>query len=256
MILAIDIGNTNIVLGCIDSTQIYFTERLSTVRSKTALEYAIAIKEMLTIYGIDSTAIDGGIVSSVVPQLTNTVRQAAQKILKKDILVMSPDIKTGITVRTDKPQEVGSDLIAGIAAAIAAYPLPAIVIDMGTATTISIVDTDETFIGCLILPGVRTSFDSLTSQASQLHSIAIEEPGSIIATNTKDCMLSGIMYSNAAAIDGIADRIEEELGQTVSIIATGGLAKQIIRLCKRTIILDEELLLKGLWIIYNKNQHC
>lgn len=254
MILAIDIGNTNIVLGCLDGSRIYFTERLSTERSHTELEYAIAIKEMFAIHAMDPSAAEGSIISSVVPQLTAVLQRAAQKILCRDVLVMTPQTQTDICVRTDNPCEVGSDLIAGVAAAAAQYPLPALVVDMGTATTICMVDAQKVFFGCLILPGIRTSLDSLTARASQLSSIALTEPKSIIAANTKDAMISGIMYANAAAIDGIADRVETELGCPVHIVATGGLARQIVRLCRRSVSLDEELLLKGLLLIYEKNR--
>ena len=242
MILAIDIGNTNIVVGCIDKEKIYLTERISTIRTKTELEYAIDIKTILDI------------ISSVVPQITSAARLAVQKILKKDAMIVGPGVKTGLNILLDNPGEMGADRVADAVAALAQYPVPLVIVDMGTATTISVVDDKKHYIGGMILPGVQISLDALTSRASQLSGISIEEPKKIIGKNTVDCMKSGILYGNAAAVDGIIDRIEEELGQKVTVIATGGMSRKIVPHCKREMILDGDLLLKGLQIIYDKNK--
>lgn len=256
MILAIDIGNTNIVIGCIDDEKTYFIERLSTVRTKTELEYAVDIKTVLDIYQIDKSRIDGAIISSVVPQITNIARLAASKVLGSgvEVMVLGPGIKTGLNIKMDHPASLGADLVADAVAGIAEYPVPLIVIDMGTATTASVVDENKNYIGGMILPGVRVALDALTARASQLSGISIEEPKRVIGKNTIECMKSGVLYSNAGAIDGIINHIEEELGQKTTVIATGGLAKKIIPYCKRNIILDEDLLLKGLLRIYEKNR--
>ena len=254
MILAIDIGNTNIVVGCIDQEKTCFIERISTVRTKTELEYAVDIKTILDIYHIKGSEIEGGIISSVVPQITNIAKLAAEKILKKEVMVLGPGIKTGLNIMMDHPAQLGADLVANAVAGIALYPLPQIIVDMGTATTFSVVDEKHHYIGGMILPGVRISLDALTAQASQLSGISIEAPKRLIGKNTIECMKSGVLYSNAAAIDGIVERIEEKLGQKTTVIATGGLAKKIVPHCKREVILDEDLLLKGLMIIYNKNK--
>ena len=235
MILAIDIGNTNIVVGCIDKEKIYLTERISTIRTKTELEYAIDIKTILDIHHINRADIEGAIISSVVPQITFAARLAVQKILKKDAMIVGPGVKTGLNILLDNP-------------------VPLVIVDMGTATTISVVDDKKHYIGGMILPGVQISLDALTSRASQLSGISIEEPKKIIGKNTVDCMKSGILYGNAAAVDGIIDRIEEELGQKVTVIATGGMSRKIVPHCKREMILDGDLLLKGLQIIYDKNK--
>ena len=253
MILAIDIGNTNIVVGCIDDEKIYFIERLSTVRTKTELEYAIDLKTVLDIYHIKRTDIEGCIISSVVPQITNVAKLAAEKILKKEALVLGPGVKTGLNILLDNPGEMGADRVADAVAALTYYPVPLVIVDMGTATTVSVVDEKKRYLGGMILPGVRVSLDALTSRASQLSGISIEEPKRLIGKNTVDCMKSGILYGNAAAVDGIIDRIEEELGQKVTAIATGGMSKKIIPHCRREIIQDEDLLLKGLLVIYEKN---
>ena len=254
MILAIDSGNTNIVVGCIDKEKIYFTERVATVRTKTELEYAIDIKTILDIYHISRSDIDGAIISSVVPQITNAAKLAVHKILHKDAMVLGPGIRTGLNIMLDNPGEMRADRVADAVAALAQYPVPLVIVDMGTATTVSVLDDKKRYIGGMIMPGVRISLDALTSRASQLSGISIEEPKRIIGKNTVDCMKSGILYGNAAAVDGIIDRIEEELGQKVTVIATGGMSKKIIPHCKRKMILDGDLLLKGLQIIYEKNR--
>ena len=254
MILAIDIGNTNIVVGCIDEEKIYFTERLSTVRTKTELEYAVDIKTVLDIYHIKRTDIEGCIISSVVPQITGIAKLAAEKILKKEVMVLGPGVKTGLNIVMDNPGQLGADLVADAVAGLASYPVPLVVIDMGTATTISVVNSKKQYVGGMIMPGVGISLDALTARASQLSGISIDAPRHIIGKNTIECMKSGVLYSNAAALDGIIDRIEEELGEKTTVIATGGLAKKIVPHCRKEIILDEELLLKGLMLIYRKNK--
>ena len=254
MILAIDIGNTNIVVGCIDKEKLYLTERISTIRTKTELEYAIDIKTILDIHHINRADIEGAIISSVVPQITFAARLAVQKILKKDAMIVGPGVKTGLNILLDNPGEMGADRVADAVAALAQNPVPLVIVDMGTATTISVVDDKKHYIGGMILPGVQISLDALTSRASQLSGISIEEQKKIIGKNTVDCMKSGILYGNAAAVDGIIDRIEEELGQKVTVIATGGMSRKIVPHCKREMILDGDLLLKGLQIIYDKNK--
>ena len=235
MILVIDIGNTNIVVGCIDEEKIYFTERLSTVRTKTELEYAVDLKTVLDIYHIKRTDIEGCIISSVVPQITGIAKLAAEKILKKEVMVLGPGVKTGLNIVMDNPGQLGADLVADAVAGLASYPVPLVVIDMGTATTISVVNSKKQYIGGMIMPGVGISLDALTARASQLSGISIDAPRHIIGKNTIECMKSGVLYSNAAALDGIIDRIEEELGEKTTVIATGGLAKKIVPHCRKKI---------------------
>lgn len=254
MILAIDIGNTNIVIGCCDDEKIYFIERLSTNHPKTELEYAISFKNVLELYGIDPSQIEGGIISSVVPPITNIVRASAEKVLGKTVKIVGPGVKTGLNILMDNPAQVGSDRIVNAVAAINEYSAPLIIIDMGTATTFCVVDGKKNYIGGMILPGVRISLDALTSRTSQLSRISIEAPKKTIGKNTIDCMKSGIINGNAACIDGMVQRIERELGQKATVLATGGLAKKIVPYCEQKIIVDDELLLKGLRLIYNKNK--
>ena len=255
MILALDIGNTNIVIGCSDKGKLRFIERLSTVHTKTELEYALDIKTVLDLYDLKESDFEGCIISSVVPQITTAIKLASEKVFGKDakVFVLGPGIKTGLNIKMDNPGQIGADLIAAAVAGIAQYPAPMIIIDMGTATTATVIDSEKQFIGGMILPGVGTALDALTSRASQLSGIAIEAPKRVIGKNTIDCMKSGVLYSNAGAIDGIIDRIEEELGEKTTVIATGGLAKKIVPYCKKEVILDDDLLLKGLLLIYEKN---
>lgn len=254
MILTIDIGNTNIVVGCIDDEKTYFIERLSTVKTKTELEYAVDIKTVLEIYKIDRKQIRGGIISSVVPQITNIMREAAEKIIHRPVKVVGPGLKTGLNILMDNPAQLGSDLVADAVAGLEEYPVPLIIFDMGTATTVSVIDSRKCYIGGMILPGVMVSLNALAANAAQLQGIGLELPRKTIGKNTVDCMKSGIIHGNAACIDGLILRIEEELGQKCTVVATGGLAKSIVPHCKRKVILDDDLLLKGLLAIYEKNQ--
>lgn len=253
MILALDIGNTNIVLGCIRDGAILFTERLSTDHAKTGLEYAITVKMVLELHHIDPEEIQGAIIGSVVPPLTSLMKEAIFKIAGCQTMVVGPGVKTGLNILMDNPAQVGSDLIVGAVAGIAEYPLPLVLIDLGTATTICVIDSEKNYIGGMILPGLRVSLDSLTSRTSQLPRISLDPPKRLIGKNTIECMKSGILYGNASCLDGMIDRIEQELGQSVTTVATGGLAECVVPLCRHRIILDDELLLKGLWLIYSKN---
>lgn len=254
MILAIDIGNTNIAIGCIDGEQIAFEELLYADLKKTELEYAISFKTVLEIYGIDSAQLEGGIVSSVVPPITATVRHAAEKIIGKKILEVGPGVKTGLDIKIDNPAQLGPDLVVGAVAGIAEYGCPLAVVDLGTATTITVVNEKRQVIGGMIMPGVGVALDSLINRTSQLPKISLEPPRRFIGSNTVDCMKSGVLYGNAACIDGMIGRIREELGRELSVVATGGMAQYIIPHCRQKIVRDDALLLKGLKLIYDKNQ--
>ena len=254
MILAIDMGNSNIVVGGIDSDRVYFEERLTTDRSRTNLEYAIYIKNILEIHGIDISRIEGTIISSVVPPLNNTITTAIKKITGKAPMLVGSGMKTGLNIIMDNPKTTGSDMIVDAVAALREYPAPLIVIDMGTATTMSVIDPAGNYIGGVILPGLSISLDTLSSRTAQLPQISLETPGKVIGKNTIDCMRSGIMYGTASMIDGIIDRMEAELGQETTVIATGGLSRFVMPLCRHDIIIDNALLLKGLFILYQKNR--
>lgn len=254
MILAVDIGNSNIVLGCFEGEEILFTERLSTNLQATTLEYTIMIKNILELNGFNDCSFQGGIISSVVPSVTLAVKAAMERLTDHRVMVVGPGIKTGLKILLDNPAQLGSDRVADAVAAINNYRAPIIIVDMGTATTISVIDHDKNFLGGMILPGLRASLDSLTNRTSQLPNISLVPPKKIIGSNTIDCMKSGIINGTASSIDGIIDRIEDELGEKCTVISTGGVSQTIIPFCKKEIILDDQLLLKGLMIIYNKNK--
>lgn len=256
MILAIDMGNTNIVIGCVDEEKVLFEERLATDLSKTELEYVVIFKTVLELYGIEKEKVTGAIISSVVPQLVNIIKSAVYKLIKVDPMVVGPGVKTGLNILMDEPRRVGSDLIVDAVAAINNYGTPVIVIDMGTATTMSVIDRKGNYIGGVIMPGIRVSVDSLVSRTAQLQRISLDAPDKVIGKNTINCMKSGVVYGNASCIDGMIDRLADEMGEALSdikVIATGGLSRVILPECRHNIIQDDELLLKGLKIIYDKN---
>lgn len=253
MILAVDIGNTNIVIGCIEGEKVRFVERVSTDLSKTELEYAVEFKTLFDLYRIGIEDITGSIISSVVPPLNNIVRSAMEKLLRVRPLLVGPGLKTGLNILMDNPGQVGADLIVNAVAGLHYYGAPLIIIDMGTATTISVVDEKKNYAGGMIMPGVKVSLDSLVNRTSQLPKISLEAPKKIIGKNTVECMKSGIVIGQAAQMDGMVERIWEEIGSQATVIATGGLAGCIIPHCKNKIICDNELTLKGLGIIYRKN---
>ena len=254
MLLAIDIGNTNLVIGCIHDDKILFKARIATDSTRTSDQYGVEIKNMLEAYGVKRSDIDDCIISSVVPPVFNSVRTGVIKIIGKQPMVVGPGLKTGLNIHVDVPSQVGSDRIVIAVAALAEYKAPLLLMDLGTATTIESVEPDNVYMGGVIIPGVRVSLDALTSRAAQLPGISLDRPKQVIGKNTVDCMRSGMMYGTAAMIDGLVERMEEELGHRCTLIATGGLAQFIVPLCKREIILDKDLLLKGLNIIYRKNK--
>lgn len=256
MLLAIDVGNTNIVIGCIDidSETILFNERVSTKHSATDLEYAIEFKTIFELHNIAPDDIDGVIISSVVPSVIGTIKRAVKKLASVEILTVGPGIKTGLRIAMDNPARLGSDLVADAVAGAAYYGAPLIIIDMGTATTMSVVDKNGDYVGGEIIPGLRTALDALISGAAQLSKVDLEPPRRMIGKNTAECINNGILLFTAAGIDGMIDRIEEELGYKCTVVATGGLSGIVTPLCKKDIIFDDDLLLKGLMVIYNKNR--
>ena len=252
MILAIDIGNTNIVIGCCDGGGVLFMERLTTNHIATPLEYAIELKAALDIHEIPKESIDGAIISSVVPSITDALRTAVEKLTGLCAMVVGRGIDTGLCVKTDDPDQLGSDLVVGAVAGIEYYGAPLVIFDMGTATTVSVINGKGEYLGGMIMPGMMISLNAMVSSAAKLPKISAKKPERLIGTNTEDCMRSGLMYGSAASMDGITERIRAEMGD-VTVVATGGLASSVVPLCKNKIILDEELLMKGLMIIYNKN---
>lgn len=253
MILVMDIGNTNIVVGCIEGQKTYFIERMATDKRRTELEYAISLKNVLELYDIRVEDLEGGIISSVVPSLTKCVQCAVEKLLRRKVKVVGPGLKNGLKIKTDNPAQLGSDQVVNAVAALAQYAPPLLIVDLGTATTISVINRGGSYTGGLIMPGLKIALDSLVSGTAQLTQVSLDMPKRLIGSNTADCMKSGALYGHASAIDGLITRIEEELGEKCTVVATGGLASLVVPLCKRKIILEDDLLLKGLQIIYYKN---
>ena len=254
MLLAIDIGNTNITIGGIKDDQIVFEARIATDRIKTSDQYGADIKNMLALFDVKVEDIDDCIIASVVPPVFNAVRTGAVKAIGKQPMVVGPGIKTGLNIQVDSPSQVGSDRIVIAVAALAEYKPPLALMDLGTATTIEIVDENCTYIGGCILPGVRVSLDALTSRTAQLPGINLDKPKKVIGKNTVDCMRSGIMHGTAAMLEGLVERMEEELGYKTTVIATGGIAKFVVPMCKNSIIYDKDLLVKGLAALYRDNK--
>ena len=254
MLLAIDIGNTNIVIGGIRDGEISFEARIATDYIKTSDQYGAEIKSMLGLFDVKPCDVTDCIISSVVPPVFNSVRTGIMKVTGKAPMVVGPGLKTGLNIQMDTPSQVGSDRIVIAVAALSEYAPPLTLLDLGTATTIEVVGKGSTYLGGCIIPGVRISLDALTSRTAQLPGIRLDRPGKIIGKNAVDCMRSGIMYGTAAMLDGMLDRVEEELGCFTTVVATGGMAQFIVPLCRREIKLERDLLLKGLNIIYQKNR--
>ncbi len=254
MLLTIDIGNTNITLGAYENDVLTVTSRLATVPGTTADQYSIAIKNALELHGKNYKDVEDCIISSVVPAVGNSIKNAVSTLCGIVPIEVGPGIKTGINIKIDNPAQLGADLVAGAVGAIKEYTLPCVIIDMGTATTISVVDKNGVFIGVIIAAGVKLTLKALAQNTAQLSDINISAPKNVIGTNTNDSMRSGLVFGTAAMLDGLIDRIINEIGEIPTVVATGGLSKDIIELCRNDIIYNENLLLDGLREIYELNK--
>lgn len=254
MILTVDIGNSNIVIGGVNEDTIAFEARLRTDATKTSDEYCIELKSLLDIYGISADAIEGAIIGSVVPQVLNSFQTAIKKLTGKQALVVGPGLKTGLNIKIENPAQTGADLVVGCVAALREHKPPMIVVDMGTATTMVVLDESGALIGGCICPGVKISMDALTERTALLPGLQLDQPKRAIGKNTIECMRSGIMMGTACMVDGMVTRMEEELGCKTTVIATGGIAKFVLPMCKTPIIYDKDLLVKGLAILYRDNK--
>lgn len=255
MILTIDIGNSNIVLGGVEGDEIAFEARLRTEATKTSDQYCMDLKILLDVYGIDPKAIEGAIIASVVPQVLNSFQTAVKKLTGKQSLVVGPGLKTGLDIRLENPNQTGADLVVGCVAALREHKPPMIVIDMGTATTMVVLDKSGALVGGCICPGVKISLDALTEKTALLPGLHLEQPKKAIGRNTIDCMRSGIMMGTASMLDGMVERMETELGSKTTVIATGGIARFVLPMCKTSMIYDKDLLVKGLAALYWENKH-
>ena len=253
MILAIDIGNSNIVIGGVQDDEIVFEARLRTEITKTSDQYCVDLKIILDVYGVDRDNIEGSIIASVVPQVLNSMQSAVKKLTGKQSMVVGPGLKTGLNIRLENPGQTGADLVVGCVAALKAYKPPMIIVDMGTATTMVVLDDTGALVGGSISPGIKISMDALTERTALLPGLQLDQPKKVIGRNTIDCMRSGIMYGAAAMLDGMIDRMEEELGYQTTVIATGGISRFVLPLCKKEIVYDKDLLIKGLVALYHDN---
>ena len=253
MILCVDIGNSNIVIGGVEGDEILFEARLRTDATKTSDEYCIDLKMILDVYEADPKSVEGSIISSVVPQVMNSIKTAIKKLTRKEPLVVGPGLKTGLNIKIENPAQTGADLVVGCVAALRQHKPPMIVIDMGTATTMIALDQTGAFIGGCIAPGVKISMDALTGRTALLPGLQLDAPKKAIGRNTIDCMRSGIMLGAACMLDGMVQRMEEELGCKTTVVVTGGIAKFVVPMCRTSMIYDKDLLLKGLVTLYREN---
>jgi type III pantothenate kinase len=254
MILAVDIGNTNIKIGAWDGRKLVFVSRLMTNTLKTQDEYAVSLLDILRLNDCNASQFDGAIISSVVPPLSLSIKNAVSSVLQTSrVYIVSHGLKTGLNIRIENPSVLGADSVASAVAAAAKYPLPCIVISMGTATVISAIDAAGAYIGCSVAPGVVISMEALAEKTAQLPHIALDTPGALIGVNTVESMKSGSIYGAACMLDGMVGRMKKDLGGTASVVASGGIAQAVIPHCGEEIIFDDTLVLEGLKIIYDKN---
>ena len=254
MILAVDIGNSNIVIGGVEGDKIIFESRIRTDATKTSDEYCVDLKILLDVQGVSVASIEGSIIASVVPQVLNSFQTAIMKLTGKQSLVVGPGLKTGLNIKIENPAQTGADLVVGCVAALREHKPPLIVVDMGTATTVVVLDETGALIGGSICPGVKISLDALTERTALLPGLQLDTPKRAIGKNTIDCMRSGIMLGNACMIDGLVERMEQELGYKTTVIATGGIAKFVLPMCRTPIIYDKDLIIKGLAALYRDNK--
>ena len=254
MILAIDVGNSHVVLGGVENGNCRSIARLATDATKTDCEYAVLMRDVLDLEGVTLDTNHGCIISSVVPPVTVLLKDAYRILRHDEALVVGAGIKTGLDIRIDDPATLGADLVVGAVGALKLTEPPLIIIDMGTATTLFAVGPKNTFLGGAIMPGLNLSISALAGGTSQLSSVNINAPKKAIGTNTEDCILSGVVIGHAAMIDGMIERMEAELGQKATAIATGGLSSVVAPYCKHELRLEPELLLKGLAVLWDKNK--
>ena len=254
MVLTADIGNTNITLGVFDGDRLAATARLSTNVSGTRDEYAAGLLSVLSLHGVAREQVDSAILSSVVPPLNTVVRDAIRFVFGVESMVVGPGIKSGINIHCEHPASVGTDLICSCVAVNALYGSPALIVDMGTATKIMVMDKKGTFTGVSIMPGVLMGLRALSDGTAQLPHVSLEGAQSLVARNTADAMRSGVIFGHASLIDGMIERFGEVLGCELPVYATGGMASYVVGHCKHAVTVDDQLVIKGLNIIYHKNK--
>ena len=256
MIMTLDVGNASIAVCCVEDGRRLCRFQLSSDKGRSTDEYAALMTLLAAGSGIELSAAAGAVIASVVPQLTEVLAQAVQRCTSRRPLIVGPGVKSGLNIRMDDPTELGGDLVAAAVGAAERYPLPCIIVDLGTATAVGVIDGTGSYIGGLICPGVGLGQSSLAQSASQLPDVSLDKPKRIIGKNTRDSMQSGIIHGAAAMLDGVLERVESELGQSIaSVVVTGERAGLIVPNCRREgIVIDEDLVMYGLWCIWKRNR--
>lgn len=253
MILAVDVGNTQTVLGLFSGTTLDAHWRISSNPALTADELRVKIGALLQASGRSWAEIERVVISSVVPRLTSAYEQLAEDSTGRAPMVVGPGLKTGMAIKYGNPHEVGADRIVNGVAAFEAYGGPVLVVDFGTATTIDVIDATGAYLGGAIAPGVETSAEALFSKAARLSKVDLEPPTRVIAQSTRESVQAGLLLGQAAMIDGLVRRVFAELGTAAPVVMTGGLAERMAPLCETATAVDPDLTLKGLMLIYQRN---
>lgn len=254
MLLALDMGNSNILAGVFDGSRLVCTARAHTAHWRTSDEWAVLLKDILSLHGLRTDVITDAIVSSVALPVTGALGGGMKLLFGKLPMVVGPGVKTGLNIGIDNPAQLGSDMVCNAVAALSYLPGDVIIFDMGTATTMSVLDAKGRFTGGAIMPGLNTSVEALSERTAQLPKISLDTPPRVVGTNTVDCMRSGSVFGWASMLDGMAGRVEEEIGRPFTVFATGGLSERIVPHMRREVRHEPVLLLEGLRIIFDKNQ--
>lgn len=253
MLICVDIGNTHIVLGFYQDSVLLKSFRLKTDANTTEDEYGVKLLDILDFLEVSPLDIESAIISSVVPALDSLLERAMRQYLQVEPIFVGPGLKSGIAIKIEDPRQLGADLLVGAVAAVHKYGAPAIIVDMGTATTLSVVSEKKEFLGGIILPGVLSSYESLVKSTSKLESVRFEQPKNLIGKNTINSLQSGMIYGQSAMIDGLLKKVKEEVGDA-TVILTGGISRRILDFLEEKVVYDADLILEGLYILYQMNK--
>jgi type III pantothenate kinase len=254
MLLAIDVGNTNIVYGLFEGPSLVRKFRVESARGKTADEYAIGLRALLDMHGVDARTIDAAILACVVPSLTDAMLGLVRNAFGREPIVVGPGTRTGMAILIENPREVGADRIADAVAGYERARGGVIVVDFGTSTNFDVVTPKGEYLGGVLAPGLQISADALFARAAKLPRVEITRPQRVVGRNTVHAMQSGIVYGYVGLVDGLVERILAEVGFTCAVIATGGLASLIAPMSRTITEVDDELTLVGLRLLYERNR--